>query len=113
MFKQNKISIHDLWILLFGFFFYLGSSADVLAQEGRSVIETETSQGIYDDFEKSQHADVAIIENKEEEGNFSAHEESKSSTPKKPGETAIKNEGMSTLSFNLLLYVVDKFREDK
>ena len=113
MLKQNNISIHRLKILLLGFFFYLGASAHAIAQEGREILESETGLGIYDDFEKRQHTDLGVVENKKPEGNASVHEENKPASINKPGDTEVKKEGMSTLSFNLLLYVVDKFREDK
>src|SRR5690554_2337631 len=113
MLKQNKILNHGLKILLLGFFFYLGTSASALAQDGREAIESESNSHIYGDLEKGHDTDLAIIENKKQDNHSSILEESKPASVKKPGDTEVKKEGMSTLSFNLLLYVVDKFREDK
>src|SRR5690554_87564 len=113
MFKQNKISFHSLNILILGFFFYLGTSVNAIGQEGRGIIEPESSPFIYGDLEKRPLTDPVGEENKKRESDAAVHEENKPAPAKSPEDTKVKKEGMSTLSFNLLLYVVDKFREDK
>lgn len=113
MFKQNKISFHVLNILILGFLFYLGTSVSAMGQEERTIIESESSPFIYGDVEKSPHTDLVDVENKKHEGDAAVHDEHRPAPVKKPEDTKVKKEGMSTLSFNLLLYVVDKFREDK
>src|SRR5690606_21133912 len=114
--SQNKISFPCKKFLVIGFLFCSIVTFDVLGQEAGGKAISDTPAG-YDHITGVDGADYADLENKSVE-----RMAAKKSSPQEPekneqlykqgGEKDIKKEGMSTLSFNLFLYVVDKFKED-
>ena len=114
--SQNKISFPCKKVLVIGFLFCSIVNFDVLGQEERGKAILDTPAG-YDHITGVDGSDHADLENKSLERvttkKLSTQEPENNEQVYKQGEEKeVKKEGMSTLSFNLFLYVVDKFKED-
>ncbi len=81
------------------------STDSVNTREGSDATNFESKQ----DYNYKQNTQVQIKDLKTNNNNPIKKE---NPLYKHGGEKDIKKEGMSTLSFNLFLYIVDKFRED-
>src|SRR5690606_2179175 len=114
--SQNKISFPYNKFFVIGLLFCSIVSFDVLGQEERGKAISDTPAE-YDHITVVDGADHAALENKSVERmaakkSFTQEPERNEQLYKQGGEKDSKKEGMSTLSFNLFLYVVDKFKED-
>ena len=111
----NKISSRFGKFLILGFLFCCVISFNALAQEERTVhhrdspadYEEINDQGVRD-FSQIRKENGEIKETKISQ----PKNENRDHLSKQRGEKDVKKEGMSTLSFNLFLYVVDRFKED-
>jgi hypothetical protein len=103
--KTNKISFRFRKFLILGFLF----CSVISAHHGDAPAE-------YEEINDHEVRDFSLNGKEHAET-----KETKISIPKKEnkeqlykhrGEKEVKKEGLSTLSFNLFLYVVDRFKED-
>ena len=114
--KQNKISYPFTIVFVLGLLFCLIGSFEVSAQEEKGKVISSPNQE-FDDLIEIENPAISGSENK----SLKVKEQEKTSTPQKDikndqlyqqrGEKEVKKEGLSTLSFNLFLYVADKFKE--
>lgn len=113
--SQNKISFPCRKVLVIGFLFCSIISFNALGQEerGTAIVDNPAEYDHITVVDGSGHSD---LENKSPERvttrKLSQESENNEQAYKQGGEKDVKKEGMSTLSFNLFLYVVDKFKED-
>lgn len=113
--SQNKISFPCRKVLVIGFLFCSIISFNVLGQEerGKAILDNPAGYDHITGVDGSGHTD---LENKSPErattNKLSQEPENNEQAYKQGGEKDVRKEGMSTLSFNLFLYVVDKFKED-
>ena len=115
--KPNKIFFPYKYFFALGFLFCLVGSFDILAQEERGRINSDSNQGM-DQVDESVDMQADFTEAK----SVKTPNQNVISTPqndtkneqlyRQGGEKEVKNEGLSTLSFNLFLYVADKFKEN-
>lgn len=110
MLRQNKILFPCNKFVIIGLLFCSVVSFDIMGQEEREKIVSESNQ---------EFGDLRGLESSDrEENSTEINRPSTSITEKKEqlyeseGEKEVNKEGISTLSFNLFLYVVDKFKED-
>lgn len=115
MTKQYKI-LHPFTKFIFmGFLFCFFASFEGWAQEESREAITGSTLG--NDPINGLEESALETENKKSEvrngNNFAVQpkEKGEEHLPKEGGERESNKEGMSTLSFNLFLYVVDKFKE--
>ncbi|AGA77758.1 hypothetical protein [Echinicola vietnamensis] len=117
MFKANQILSNYGKIFLLGIGFVVFYSAEVSAQEVRDCDRDRH----YEEEARSQeheYAEVPFEEYKPEKvtsskpAKSSVKERKENPIYKSGGEQETKKEEMSTLSFNLFLYIVDRFKED-
>lgn len=111
MLQQNKISFPFKKSLFIGFLFCSVVSFDIVGQEERENVVSESSQG-YDDLSGPESSDMQENTTEIKMTERSLTEKKEEQLYEYEGEKEVKKEGMSTLSFNLFLYVVDKFKED-
>ena len=115
--KPNKISFPFTYFFALGLLFCLIGSFDVLAQEERGRDITDLHPGT-DQVDESVNMQRDFTETK----SVNTPNQNVTATPqneikneqlyRQRGEKEVKNEGLSTLSFNLFLYVADKFKEN-
>lgn len=112
MADQNKISFPLNKILLIAFLFCLVASYEVMGQE---VTEKEISE-LNHDFEGVENPGHSGLEEKTDikVKMLPVHSGEKrvEQSNKLEGENEVKKKDLSTLSFNLFLYVADKFKEE-
>ena len=110
----NKISFQFEKFLILGFLFCSVFAFNALGQEERTAHHEDAPA----EYEINDHGVRDLTLSEKESGEI---RETKISSPKKEnkehlykhrGEREVKKEGLSTLSFNLFLYVVDRFKED-
>ena len=112
--STNKISFRFRKPLILGFLFCSLVTFSAAGQGER----TKSHEDIPAEFEShSDHAGQDFSDNQtsgsEAKGSKAIiKKENKEQLYKHHGEKEVKKEGMSTLSFNLFLYVVDRFKED-
>ncbi len=112
MISGNKILFLYVRIFVLGFLFCFALIPDVMGQEERSRAATD-SPSDYSGVSDLEESDLTGFENINEEKTVNIAPAKKAEQPKQAGvEKGLKKDGMSTLSFNLFLYVVDKFKED-
>jgi hypothetical protein len=114
--KQNKICFPFAKIFVIGLLFCLIGSFEVSAQEEKGKVISSPNQE-FDDLIEIENPEISDSESK----SLKIKEQKKTFTPQKDikndqlyqqrGEKEVKKEGLSTLSFNLFLYVADKFKE--
>lgn len=125
MASTDRISSRGLKTLIFcmGFCIFLGFSSYAQGERDRNSPDLPKNSDSIGQFENT---DLSSFENrsentyrqstptKEVHSNSSSPQVVKKENPlfKQGGEKDVKKEGMSTLSFNLFLYIVDKFKED-
>jgi hypothetical protein len=111
----NNVSFRFDKFLILGFLFCSVISFNALGQEER-VVHHGDSPADYEEINDHRGSDFANIgkEGTEVKENKTPlpKKENKDHLSKQRGEKDAKKEGMSTLSFNLFLYVVDRFKED-
>jgi hypothetical protein len=116
MLKPNKISFPFPKFFALGLLCCWFGSLEVLAQEERGRVISDPHPGTDQvDENVEMHGDIS------ESKSVKTPNQSVTTTPqneikneqlyKQRGEKEVKNEGLSTLSFNLFLYVADKFKE--
>jgi hypothetical protein len=113
--KTNKISFRFRKFLILGFLFCSVIAFNALGQEERTAHHGD-APAEYEEINDHEVRDFSLNGKEHAET-----KETKISIPKKEnkeqlykhrGEKEVKKEGLSTLSFNLFLYVVDRFKED-
>ena len=125
MASTDRISSRGLknLILTMGFCVLLGFTSFAQGERDRNSPDLPKNSDSIGQFENS---DVSGFENRSDnayrQSSPTKEVHSTSSSPqvvkkenplfKQGGEKDVKKEGMSTLSFNLFLYIVDKFKED-
>ena len=111
----NKISFRFDKFFVLGFLFCSVISFNAVGQEERTVHHRDSSADYEEvsDLAGTEFTDSGK-EGRETKANtsLSPKKETKDHLHKQRGEKDGRKEGMSTLSFNLFLYVVDRFRED-
>ncbi len=124
MTEQNKISLFHTKGLLLAFIFCFLFTWDAVSQDEREKNLPDINKGSDhpNQFENPESSARDIRSDNFDNPRSSTKSEksvnTNSSIKKDPqiykmgGEKDIKKEGMSTLSFNLFLYIVDKFKED-
>ncbi|GGF33843.1 hypothetical protein [Echinicola rosea] len=117
MFKANQILSNYCKVILLGIGFVVFYSSEVSAQEVRDCDRDrhfEEEPGSHE----SEFAEAPFEEYKPEKvtsskpAKSSVKERKDNPIYKAGGEQEAKKEEMSTLSFNLFLYIVDRFKED-
>lgn len=124
MLEQNNISLTYTKGFFFAIIFCVFGFTDIFAQSDKDrnlpdVPKTVDNPMNFESPESSNYDTKLDLNSKQNNIN----KETKSSTNQNPvrkenpiykqgSDKDIKKEGMSTLSFNLFLYIVDKFKED-
>lgn len=115
--KPNKISFPLKYFFALGFLFCLIGSFDVFAQEERGRSNSDSHQDMdqvdegvdmHDDFTETK----SVKSPNQNVTTTPQNEIKNEQLYRQKGEKEMKNEGLSTLSFNLFLYVADKFKEN-
>src|SRR5690554_5609786 len=112
--QQNKILISYRKIGILGFLFCIVVSFSAFGQEERKTSYPD-SPTVYEGTSDGERTYPVAVEKNNGETQKKVplqKKENKEPIYKQRGEKDVKNEGMSTLSFNLFLYVVDRFKED-
>jgi hypothetical protein len=125
MIKSTKISSKGIKSLPFlGLFcLFLSFASFAQSERDRNIPELPRNVDASNQFENSESNSLEPkTENLQKQSVAPARESQQSnnlnpvrkepSIYKQGGEKEMKKEGMSTLSFNLFLYIVDKFKED-
>jgi len=111
----NKISFRFDKFFILGFLFCSVFAFNALGQEERTVHHGDASAD-FDEINGLSGTDFTPMgkEGTETKENIvtSPKKENKDNLHKQRGEKEARKEGMSTLSFNLFLYVIDRFKED-
>ena len=111
----NKISFRFDKFLILGFLFCSVIAFNAVGQEERTVHHGDASAD-FDEINGLSGTDFTPMgkEVTEMKENIvaSPKKENKDHLHKQRGEKEARKEGMSTLSFNLFLYVIDRFKED-
>lgn len=95
--------------IVLGFLFCCLGSFNAWAQEERTMNHADSPS----EYEEMNEQVVSpVVAPKEIKQALPTKHESKENLSKQRGEKDAKSEGISTLSFNLFLYVVDRFKED-
>lgn len=112
--KQNIISLQNRKSFLLGLLFCSIVTFTALGQEERGSLRLDTSDGLEKttDLKKPNILQVEKNIHEVKEDNSSSPKKEKEQLYKHRGEKEIKSESKSTLSFNLFLYVVDRFKEE-
>lgn len=115
--RPNKIFFPLKFFFVAGLLFCLVGSFEVLAQEERGRMDSGFDHTMDHVTETGSSVPVAS-----EATSLQTREPVESSAPqneikneqlyRQGGEKEVRNEGLSTLSFNLFLYVADKFKEN-
>ena len=125
MSEQNIISSISTKGFLFAIMFCVIGTINALAQgeKERPITDVQKNSDAINTFENPESNSVELksdfylrqsTQNPSKDVKPSVSTQVRKENPlyKQGGEKDNKKEGMSTLSFNLFLYVVDKFRED-
>jgi|SRR5690606_18150133 len=111
----NKISFRFDRIFVLGLLFCSVIAFNAIGQEERAVHHAD-SPADFDEINGLSGTDFTPIGKEGAEGKensvASPKKENKDHLYKQRGEKEGRKEGMSTLSFNLFLYVIDRFKED-
>ena len=111
----NKISFRFDKFFVLGFLFCSVISFNAVGQEERAVHHGD-SPADFEEINDLSATDFTHIGNEgvdaKENKITSPKKDNKDHLHKQRGEKEARKEGMSTLSFNLFLYVVDRFKED-
>lgn len=111
----NKISFRFEKFFVLGFLFCSVIAFNAVGQEERTVHHRDASAD-FEEINSLSGEDFTPIgkEGTETKENSvaSPKKENKDNLHKQRGEKEARKEGMSTLSFNLFLYVIDRFKED-
>jgi len=112
--RRNKILFSSRKAGILGFLFCVAVSFNALGQEERirAISDSPTIYERTDDRADSYPSSVEKNNGETEQKVPLQKKENKEHIYKQKGEKDVKNEGLSTLSFNLFLYVVDRFKED-
>ena len=115
MVLYNKILFLHVRTLVLGFLFCFAATLNAMGQEERARVASD-SPSEYSGVNDLEGSDLAGLENKHEEKIVNIAQpkivDKREQLNKGGGEKVLKKDGMSTLSFNLFLYVVDRFKED-
>ena len=111
----NKISFRFDKFFILGFLFCAVFALNAFGQEERTVYHGDVPAD-FDEINGLSGTDFTSMgkessESKENVVTF-PKKENKDNLHKQRGEKEARKEGMSTLSFNLFLYVIDRFKED-
>ena len=117
MARRNKILLLHIKFLFIAIFFCTIGSSVVLAQE-ESAVEISHHNQEQEPFPEEENLDLSKMDKanqnfwEQQRSAIQLKEANKEQNTKQGGDKgAAGTEGMSTLSFNLFLYVVDKFKE--
>jgi hypothetical protein len=113
----NKILKRVLISGVLGCLFCFFAEPELMAQSERDLVSPEENKTNQAYAEKPTLKDQRVSSEQDESSSDYSPLYSKKNSEKVPerkgGDKDAKNEEMSTLSFNLFLYVLDRFREDK
>lgn len=110
----NKISLSCKKVLVLGFLFCSVVTFNAVGQEERRMHHSD-SPAEYDELNDRSGVDIphtGAEAAEVKETKVAPKKDNKDNLHKLRGEKEVKKEGLSTLSFNLFLYVVDRFKED-
>ena len=110
--KRNLISLPFKKFFICAFLFGLFVSFDAAAQDERTRIVSDSPDGL-EQVTDIEAADFSKSSDELGEGKSPLpQKENKDHLSRQRGEKDVRKEGVSTLSFNLFLYVIDRFKED-
>ncbi|WP_106132598.1 hypothetical protein [Mongoliibacter ruber] len=122
MSTKTKISFEGKFKLMGAFVicFLLSFASMAQSERERQINDLPKNSDLYNNYENPESNYDTRVENyNRNSSNAQIKEENKNNSIRKDnpmfkngGEKDFKKENMSTLSFNLFLYIVDKFKED-
>jgi hypothetical protein len=118
----NKISLESKTklTLAFSICFLLSFASFAQTEREKQINDIPRNSDLYNSYESPESNYDTRVENSARNNTYSKEENTnrlnniRKDNPiyRQGGEKDIKKENMSTLSFNLFLYIVDKFKED-
>ncbi|RZS95631.1 hypothetical protein BC751_1165 [Cecembia calidifontis] len=111
-----------VFLIGLGFFLFLSSYSFAQSEREKSAQDLPKNSDGIGHFESLESSSFELRNeqlnrtntNQNRENSLNSTNSNRRENPiyKQGGERDVKKEGMSTLSFNLFLYIVDKFKED-